>query len=327
MNIALVGPGILPIPPNGYGAVEKHIWELSRQLMDRGHQITVLNELIGEYAWAIKVPRLLQKFEIVHAHTSFMGGYLSKFAMAKHLVYTSHSPLWFLDQPGPRERWGLMWESAAVQHADAVIALTGAARKKMQRTGVAVIPNGVDCALFHPRWENRTGVRVCTLGKVVPRKRVHVVAEACLGVAEFHAIGPTPDRDYAREVLRANAHTQFHAGLPESELAELLGSMDVFVHASEAEAMSIAVLEAMASGLPIIFTPSCDEVMGEIGTRVEKEDDPLAYVGPITALLNDGYRRTYEAGQSRARAERKFRWSQVAAQVEAVYGTLAHLSS
>ena len=27
MNIALIGPGILPIPPNGWGAVESLIWD------------------------------------------------------------------------------------------------------------------------------------------------------------------------------------------------------------------------------------------------------------------------------------------------------------
>ena len=37
MKICLVGPGIIPIPPTGWGAVESIIWECANELSDLDH--------------------------------------------------------------------------------------------------------------------------------------------------------------------------------------------------------------------------------------------------------------------------------------------------
>ena len=58
MKIAQINPGLLPIPPNGWGAVEKIIWEYTLVLREMGHQVDIkyLNEIkAGEY-------------DIVHVH-------------------------------------------------------------------------------------------------------------------------------------------------------------------------------------------------------------------------------------------------------------------
>ena len=41
MNIALIGPGIMPIPPKGWGGVEHLIWNFSQQLKKVGDEVTV----------------------------------------------------------------------------------------------------------------------------------------------------------------------------------------------------------------------------------------------------------------------------------------------
>jgi glycosyltransferase involved in cell wall biosynthesis len=43
MNIAFIGPGILPIPPNGWGAVELLVWEYAKELGELGHTGTIIN--------------------------------------------------------------------------------------------------------------------------------------------------------------------------------------------------------------------------------------------------------------------------------------------
>ena len=37
MKIALIGPGIMPIPPDGWGAVESLIWDYALELTDLEH--------------------------------------------------------------------------------------------------------------------------------------------------------------------------------------------------------------------------------------------------------------------------------------------------
>jgi autotransporter strand-loop-strand O-heptosyltransferase len=58
MRIAQITPGIMPIPPNGWGAVEKIIWEYTRVLTSLGHETKIL------YADDIKPG----EWDIVHVH-------------------------------------------------------------------------------------------------------------------------------------------------------------------------------------------------------------------------------------------------------------------
>lgn len=43
MKIALIGPGIMPIPPDGWGAVESLIWEIANELTEKGHEGVIIN--------------------------------------------------------------------------------------------------------------------------------------------------------------------------------------------------------------------------------------------------------------------------------------------
>ena len=43
MKIALVGPGIIEIPPKGWGAVESLIWDYATELGELGHEGTIIN--------------------------------------------------------------------------------------------------------------------------------------------------------------------------------------------------------------------------------------------------------------------------------------------
>ena len=43
MKIAIVGPGILEIPPKGWGAVEILIWDYKQALEKQGHTVLIVN--------------------------------------------------------------------------------------------------------------------------------------------------------------------------------------------------------------------------------------------------------------------------------------------
>ena len=43
MKVAIVGPGIMPIPPTGWGAVEILIWDQKLALEKLGHEVLVVN--------------------------------------------------------------------------------------------------------------------------------------------------------------------------------------------------------------------------------------------------------------------------------------------
>ena len=43
MKITLVGPGIMPIPPTGWGAVEILVWDTKNALEELGHEVQIIN--------------------------------------------------------------------------------------------------------------------------------------------------------------------------------------------------------------------------------------------------------------------------------------------
>ena len=44
LNFVIVGPGIMPIPPTGWGAVEILIWDYAKNLEELGHTVRILND-------------------------------------------------------------------------------------------------------------------------------------------------------------------------------------------------------------------------------------------------------------------------------------------
>ena len=43
MKISIIGPGIMPIPPTGWGAVEILIWDQKLALEELGHEVDIVN--------------------------------------------------------------------------------------------------------------------------------------------------------------------------------------------------------------------------------------------------------------------------------------------
>ena len=43
MRISIIGPGIMPIPPTGWGAVEILIWDYYEELKKLGHEVQIVN--------------------------------------------------------------------------------------------------------------------------------------------------------------------------------------------------------------------------------------------------------------------------------------------
>jgi len=65
MKICLVGPGIMPIPPTGWGAVESIIWECANELSELGHDGMILNTPDkNEIVSTIKE----EQFDFIHIH-------------------------------------------------------------------------------------------------------------------------------------------------------------------------------------------------------------------------------------------------------------------
>lgn len=104
MNIALIGPGILPIPPDGWGAVESLIWDYSLELDELGHEGIITNtqdwdEIISELN--------SDTFDFVHLHYDVFYPLLDRIqeeTKIKKLGMSSHYP--YIDQQHMHQKDG-----------------------------------------------------------------------------------------------------------------------------------------------------------------------------------------------------------------------------
>ena len=47
MKISIIGPGLMPIPTKGWGAVEALIWDMANALKDLGQEVQIINTTDG----------------------------------------------------------------------------------------------------------------------------------------------------------------------------------------------------------------------------------------------------------------------------------------
>lgn len=323
MKIALVGAGLLPIPPTGYGAVERHVWELSEHLQRRGHDVTILNRVMGsEYRfipWAARRVRLLRP-DVVHAHTSAVGAALA--LLCNQVVFTSHNPAWTADRLDIMSRWGLILERLVALRASAFIALD--TRTLDRARPYARHPHVVHGAIDPASWEvgSLDGGYALSVGKVEPRKGFHIVAERRDGVEYVVAGKSVKDRRYEERLRMLGVRLELN---PSTErLRELYSRASVYVHPSSFDAFSLAVLEAMASGLPVVASPVAREQVEEglNGYLVAGED----YQEPILRLMADASLRRQMGAASRRLVEERFSWDVAVNKIMGVYESVVGMA-
>lgn len=131
----------------------------------------------------------------------------------------------------------------------------------------------------------------------------------------------------AQEVTRADVADQVWLPGSRNDIPELLRAMDVFVLPSLAEGICNTVLEAMASGLPVIATdvggnPDLVEA-GKTGSLIAA-GNPGAMAESLAAYLVDDERRSREGHAARQRAEQEFSMEAMVSGYMRVYDRVLH---
>ncbi|HXQ79251.1 MAG TPA: glycosyltransferase family 4 protein [Thermoplasmata archaeon] len=338
MRVLLIGGGVQPIPPTGYGAVERILDDLRKALVAAGHEADVVNQvrhrrMRDEYPFAWQLPRLLKgrRYDVLHAHTPVVANRLA--CSGFPFVYTSHSRHWYY-RDRLSHRWGYWLERRAVRRASAVIALTPTLERTMigavapPLPPITVIPFGVDSERFRPDWTRRSGREVLGVGVVLPFKRWEIAARALRGLGvRLRIAGPMPSPEYAARVRAAGDRVEMLGEVSEEELVRLYAESDLLLHPSAVEVLSAAVLEGLAAGLPVVGGPAVRGVVEEGVTGWSIPDtDTVSFVAGIREqagrLVSDATARREMGENARRQAQNRYSWPQVVAAHLRVYDSL-----
>ena len=285
LRIAIVGPGIMPIPPRGWGACEILIWNYACALRAAGHTVEIINT--PDMADVVdKVAGL--KPDFVHIHYddhAWLAPLLAPHARAVGI--TSHYG--YLEQP---QRWGawsttfqqILEAGAAAPNIYHLVLSPGIRDLYVQGAGVPsnkvfVIPNGADASAFRykgtPLHKNRS---IC-VGKLEVRKGQHLLLDnSDVWFAGNHGCDGSFPPSHPRWLGEWDKPTLYR------DLTEYAN----LVLLSDGEADPLVVKEALIAGLGVVVTPvaaaNLDTSMPFISViPFEKLDDSVF----VAKVIND----------------------------------------
>ena len=227
------------------------------------------------------------------------------------------------------ERWITRWGRARVVSPSRAVADFAVHHVGLDPSRVDVVPNGVDADRFRPgpqapspassqtssRAPSGTGARpsLVWLGGLVPVKRADVLVEAVALMREDVEVLVAGDGELAAQV-RELAAARFPGTSATGREVRLLGHVadpapllqqaDGFVLTSAAESCPMALLQAMATGLPAVATAvgGVSEVWGPVAPDLLcPPGDPRALAAALDTLVADPALRADLGARARAR--------------------------
>jgi glycosyltransferase involved in cell wall biosynthesis len=225
-----------------------------------------------------------------------------------------------------------VWRDAAAVKA---ISKTHLAQAKafLPDLDILVLPNGVDTMDYHPPAEvpppGRPPTLVC-VGRLIERKgQAHLLRALALltDPAPRLLLVGTGDSEPAYRALAKELglgdRVEFRGAVGRADMPAVYREADLFVLPSQSEGMSIALLEAMASGLPIAVTDTggTEELLRDNGVLVPWAD-PAGLAAALRPLLADPASLLAMGRRSRAIAM-EFSWPDIAGRVLAICRDIA----
>jgi glycosyltransferase involved in cell wall biosynthesis len=194
---------------------------------------------------------------------------------------------------------------------------------------VHVIPNVIDLSRFVYRQRRPLRPHLLSTRNLEPHYRVDVIVHAYARLkarvpdATLTIAGYGSEEPRLRRMV-ASAHlsgVRFLGRVEPDEMPRVYDEADIFLNASVVDNQPVSILEAFASGIPVISTPT-----GDIGTLVRDHEtgllvppfDPDAMVTAVEWLLAHPDRATRYADCARA-STRRFTWPAVREAWAALY--------
>ncbi len=283
------------------------------------------------------------RLDLLHANSLAMGRHLGRCAAALPVPTTAHL------------RDILKLTNAAIADLNRnshLVTVSHATREHHLAQGLdparcTVIHNGVDSEKFQPRpptgfLHRELGLPpdallIGTIGQICLRKGHDILAAAFTGPLKSHPhlhwviigerfSGKAESIDFDQrltdEFARASISHRLHRLGYRDDIPRLMNELDLLVHPAHQEPLGRVLLEAAASGLPIIATHvggTAEIVENDKSARLVFPDDPATLAAAISELADDPARRAELATNARSRMLAHFTIDQAADQLRSTW--------
>ncbi len=356
MKIAILIPCFLP---KWFGGTEVATYHLAGRLAKRGHEVHVITPLDeglpeescengfhihrlpkiatsfpgGVIFWG-DIVRAIQRIgpDIVHAQSLNSGIpalFSNKLLKIPYVVYGRgldvYHPEWYVK----------LTAKAVLKNAGAAIALTEDMEEimnDMYNRDIVLVPNGIDLVEDSARQreaENHSK-RVLFVGRLHSVKGIQYLLGAMyivhreLPEVKLTLVGDGEDRErleHMTDFLGIKECVEFVGRVPHERIRYYMVHADVLVLPSLSEGFPVTILEAMASGLPVIATRvgGVPEIIeNNVNGYLVETENQGKIAEALLKLLRDEQLRKCISGNNREKAER-YQWDKVAATLEEIY--------
>lgn len=265
--------------------------------------------------------RLLYTMDVVHVHHPFLSGILARryckprgipIIFTNHTRYDLYAHYYMPILPDPvGESIMQSYLPSFCRACDLVIAPSEGLRQILLRMGVdtniEVVPNGVDIQPFSNPVERRDRaefgfkpehVVLTYMGRLSPEKNLTFLLRAFAGTAQAYehvrllVIGDGPERENLQDQannMGIRSKVFFTGMVPYMNLPGYLTAADAFITASVTEVHPLSMIEAMATGLPVlgIQSPGIGDTIVEGETGFLSTEDMAAFTAKMVRLVTE----------------------------------------
>ena len=239
MKISIVGPGIMPIPPTGWGAVEILIWDQKLALEKLGHQVDIVNTKSP-----IEIIQKINEYRPDFVHVQY-DDFIELYPYIQYpCAITSH--FGYLEQPN---KWGYYHDRIVKPFqriSPVVFCLSDGIRNVyknellINEDNLLVTPNGVNTSKFvtrDPKYPDRS----LYLAKIDYRKRQSLFQS----ISSLYYAGNNADPNF-------NININYLGEWSKEYLYNNLTDYGNLVLLSDGEAHPLVCMEALAAGLGVV---------------------------------------------------------------------------
>jgi len=241
MKISIIGPGLMPIPPKGWGAVESLIWDMANALKDLGQEVQIINTTDGN-----KVLNAINEFNPDFVHINYDDFIILYPHIKQPKAMTSH--FGYLERPDMMNGYVNIFNKFQDMKPNVFCLSEGIKNiyrifSNFPEEKLFVTPNGVNVDAFNFKEEPAHPHRSMYLAKVDYRKRQHLFQN----IDSLWFAGNIVDERY-------DTKNNYLGEWSKEQLYKELTDYGNLVLLSDGEAHSLVIMEAFAAGLGVVIS-------------------------------------------------------------------------